>query len=168
MNFACIQIPKICLCREIGCMRTFLKGHSNCCYTYDIGLASYVRAWLSRIMCKLLHSLRFYCCKVRLHCLKNVAMKCWDFIPESRYAESIFSFNLIKFDTWKLKASVFEEILDSVSLKPYLFTHPNPTNAIISWIISWTISWQIIAYNIERHSEHFKISSYTPALNLLF
>ena len=117
MNFASIQIPKICLCREIGCMRTFLKGHSNCCYTYDIGLASYVRAWLSRIMCKLLHSLRFYCCKVRLHCLKNVAMKCWDFIPESRYAESIFSFNLIKVDTWKLKASELEEILNSVSLR---------------------------------------------------
>ena len=23
-------------------------------------------------------------------------------------------------------------------LKPYLFAHPNPINAIISWIISWT------------------------------
>ena len=23
------------------------------------------------------------------------------------------------------------------ALKPYLFTHPNPNNAIISWIISW-------------------------------
>ena len=34
-------------------------------------------------------------------------------------------------------------------LKPYLFTHPNPTN-VISWITSWTISWQIIPYNIER------------------
>jgi hypothetical protein len=22
-------------------------------------------------------------------------------------------------------------------LKPYLFTHPNPTNAIISWTIGW-------------------------------
>ena len=35
-------------------------------------------------------------------------------------------------------------------LKPYLFTHQNPINAIISWIISWTISWQIIPYQIER------------------
>jgi hypothetical protein len=31
-------------------------------------------------------------------------------------------------------------------LKPYPFTHPNPTNTIISWIISW----QTIPYNIER------------------
>ena len=30
------------------------------------------------------------------------------------------------------------------STKPYLFTHPNPTNAIISWMISLTISWQIV------------------------
>ena len=37
-----------------------------------------------------------------------------------------------------------------LKLKPYLFTHLNPNNAIISWITSWTISWQIIPYNIER------------------
>ena len=39
---------------------------------------------------------------------------------------------------------------ENVILKPYLFTHPNPINAIISWIISWAISWQIIPYKIER------------------
>ena len=26
-------------------------------------------------------------------------------------------------------------------LKPYLFAHPNPINAVISWIISWTIPY---------------------------
>ena len=25
--------------------------------------------------------------------------------------------------------------------KPYLFTHPNPTNAIISWTISWPATY---------------------------
>jgi hypothetical protein len=31
-------------------------------------------------------------------------------------------------------------------LKPYLFAHPNPISAIISWITSW----QIIPYKTER------------------
>ena len=26
---------------------------------------------------------------------------------------------------------------NQLKIKPYLFTHPNPTNAIISWTISW-------------------------------
>ena len=30
------------------------------------------------------------------------------------------------------------------NVKPYLFIHPNPKNAVISWTISWTISWQTI------------------------
>ena len=49
---------------------------------------------------------------------------------------------------WK-KCRPRKAVISSL-LKPYLFAHPNPISAIISWIISWTIGWQIVPYKTER------------------
>ena len=50
-------------------------------------------------------------------------------------------------------------------LKPYIFAHPNPINAIISWIISWTISWQIIPYHTKQ-KDGYSFPTNSPTYNL--
>ena len=64
------------------------------------------------------------------------------YLYEYGYHGSMNMCDLVNFDLKKFVLKVITPLL----LKPYLFTHPNPTNVIINWIISW----QLLPYQIER------------------